>query len=81
VISDSLNHASLVLGMRLSGATVKVFAHNDMAHLERRLLEAVAQGHPRTRRPFSKVFIIVEGIYRLRSRLLYIILYSLLHIF
>jgi serine palmitoyltransferase len=27
VISDELNHASLILGLRLSGATVKVFKH------------------------------------------------------
>lgn len=28
LISDELNHASLVLGMRLSGAKVYVFKHN-----------------------------------------------------
>lgn len=29
VVSDELNHASLILGIRLSGATVKVFRHNS----------------------------------------------------
>lgn len=28
IISDELNHASLVLGTRLSGASVKIFKHN-----------------------------------------------------
>lgn len=28
VISDKLNHASLILGIRLSGAVVRVFEHN-----------------------------------------------------
>lgn len=37
VILDKLAHASLVDGARLSGATLRVFAHNDVAQLERRL--------------------------------------------
>jgi len=27
VLSDELNHASLILGLKLSGATIKVFKH------------------------------------------------------
>ena len=30
IVSDELNHASLVLGARLSGAKVRVFRHNGM---------------------------------------------------
>jgi serine palmitoyltransferase len=30
VLSDEKNHASLILGLRLSGATIKVFKHNSM---------------------------------------------------
>jgi serine palmitoyltransferase len=30
VLSDAKNHASLILGLRLSGATIKVFRHNSM---------------------------------------------------
>jgi serine palmitoyltransferase len=30
VLSDEKNHASLILGLRLSGATIKVFRHNSM---------------------------------------------------
>lgn len=55
VLSDSLNHCSLITGVRLSGAFVKTFKHNDMKDLEDKLKELVIAGHPRTRRPFQKV--------------------------
>ncbi|VDD84382.1 unnamed protein product [Mesocestoides corti] len=64
VISDELNHTSLILGCRLSGATVLRFKHNDMQDLERILADAVVYGRPRSRRPFSRIFIVIEGIYR-----------------
>uniref|UniRef100_A0A915DJB7 serine C-palmitoyltransferase n=1 Tax=Ditylenchus dipsaci TaxID=166011 RepID=A0A915DJB7_9BILA len=35
IISDEYNHASLILGCRLSGANINVFKHNDMHSLER----------------------------------------------
>lgn len=37
VFSDKLNHASIVDGCQLSGATFVRFKHNDLADLERRL--------------------------------------------
>jgi glycine C-acetyltransferase len=43
VISDKLNHASIVDGCMMSGAEFRRFKHNDMQDLERRL-EQVPQG-------------------------------------
>jgi glycine C-acetyltransferase len=39
IISDELNHASIVDGARLSKATIKVFKHKDIADCERILQE------------------------------------------
>ena len=39
VLSDKIAHASLIDGCRLSGATLKRFRHNDIAHLEELLKE------------------------------------------
>ncbi|XP_071520281.1 serine palmitoyltransferase 2 [Panulirus ornatus] len=67
VFSDEFNHASLILGLRLSGATVKVFRHNDFRDLEKKLRDALIHGHPRTRRPWKKAMIVVEGIYSMEG--------------
>jgi 5-aminolevulinate synthase len=40
VFSDALNHASMIQGIRHSGAEKHIFAHNDPADLERRLAAA-----------------------------------------
>ena len=46
IISDELNHASIIDGARLSGATIKVFHHKDMAHAEALLKEVAGKpGH------------------------------------
>jgi glycine C-acetyltransferase len=39
IISDELNHASIIDGCRLSKATIKVFKHKDLADCERVLKE------------------------------------------
>ena len=44
VISDALNHASIIDGVRLCKAQRLRYAHNDMADLERQLQDAVAKG-------------------------------------
>jgi len=67
VLSDENNHASLILGLRLSGATTRVFKHNDMKDLERQLRQGVIQGQPRTYRPWRKILIVVEGVYSMEG--------------
>jgi 7-keto-8-aminopelargonate synthetase-like enzyme len=69
ILSDALNHASIVAGVRGSGAKVKVFNHNNPAHLERVLRASICDGQPRTHRPWRKILIIVEGIYSMEGEI------------
>lgn len=55
VVLDRLAHASLVAGARLSGATVRVFAHNDYAQLEDLL--------KKQRSRFRRVLVATEGLF------------------
>ncbi|KAI3899339.1 hypothetical protein MKW92_003785 [Papaver armeniacum] len=69
IISDSLNHNSIVNGARVSGAIVRVFEHNTPSHLEEVLREQIAFGQPRTHRPWKKIIVVVEGIYSMEGEL------------
>jgi len=66
IISDSLNHASLVNGCRISGATVKVFKHNDVKDLERILQQSLYQAH-KANKKWDKILIIIEGLYSMEG--------------
>jgi 5-aminolevulinate synthase len=46
ILSDQLNHASMIQGVRQSGMEKKIFRHNDVAHL-RELLAAAGRGRPK----------------------------------
>ncbi|CRG91603.1 hypothetical protein PISL3812_08653 [Talaromyces islandicus] len=67
IISDEHNHASIRFGARLSGASIQVFSHNNMADLERKLRDAISQGQPRTHRPWKKILVTVEGLYSMEG--------------
>src|SRR5258708_6273345 len=55
IVSDELNHASIIDGARLSRATIKVFKHKDVADCERILKEHAA--FP------GKKLIITDGVF------------------
>ena len=39
------------------------------AHLERVLKEQIAEGQPRTHRPWKKIMVVVEGIYSMEGEI------------
>ncbi|HEX8896312.1 MAG TPA: glycine C-acetyltransferase [Terriglobales bacterium] len=55
IISDELNHASIIDGARLSRAKIKVFRHKDMAHAEQLLAEV--KNEP------GKKLLITDGVF------------------
>jgi glycine C-acetyltransferase len=55
ILSDELNHASIIDGARLSRAKIKVFRHKDAAHCEE-LLQEVA-GEP------GRKLVITDGVF------------------
>ena len=46
ILSDAMNHNSMIEGVRQSGLEKKIWRHNDVAHLEE-LLAAAALGRPK----------------------------------
>jgi len=56
IISDELNHASIVDGVRLCKAGRKVYAHNDVDALCERLAEARAEGA-------NRILVITDGVF------------------
>ena len=57
LVLDKLCHASLIDGARLSGATIRVFPHNDTAKLAR-LLENI-----RAKQPAARVIVVTESVF------------------
>lgn len=70
IVSDSLNHSSIVIGCKISQAKLIAFKHNDMENLENVIRTAIANGQPNTKRPWTKILIVVEGIYSMEGEIL-----------
>jgi serine palmitoyltransferase len=69
VISDSLNHASIVGGLRQGPAKVKVFPHNNYERLESMIRSSIIEGQPRLNRPWKRIVIVTEGIYSMEGEI------------
>lgn len=67
ILSDELNHMSLVKGMKLCESLVVVFKHNDMKDLESKLRFHITQGEPETHRSWKRIFVVVEGLYSMEG--------------
>ncbi len=59
IVSDELNHASIIDGCRLAAGKRTRYRHSDMADLEARLQEAQAAG--------SRAFIITDGVFSMEG--------------
>ena len=58
IFSDELNHASLIQGIKNSGASCHIFQHNDVDHLES-LLQTTNPNHPK--------LIVFESLYSMEG--------------
>ncbi len=63
IVSDSLNHASIIDGMRLSKAPRKVYPHADVAALRAILDEAVASGRDGHGEPYRLILVVTDGVF------------------
>lgn len=63
IVSDSLNHASIIDGMRLSKAPRKIYPHGDVAALRAVLEEAVAAGRDGHGEPYRLILIVTDGVF------------------
>ena len=61
IFSDRLNHASIIDGIRISKADVKIYKHKDADDLERLILEAVEEHDAENGNP--NFFIITDGVF------------------
>jgi len=63
IVSDALNHASIIDGMRLSKAPRKLYPHADVEALRQVLAEAVELGRDGTGEPYRLILVVTDGVF------------------
>jgi glycine C-acetyltransferase len=63
IVSDELNHASIIDGMRLSKAPRVVFKHADPDDLRRVLAEAREKGRDGAGAPYRLILVVTDGVF------------------
>ena len=63
IVSDGLNHASIIDGMRLSKAPRKIYPHADVDALRTILEEAVEHGRDGTGEPYRLILVVTDGVF------------------
>jgi glycine C-acetyltransferase len=63
IVSDELNHASIIDGMRLSKAPRKIFRHADVASLREVLREARETGRDGHGEPYRLILVVTDGVF------------------
>jgi glycine C-acetyltransferase len=63
IVSDALNHASIIDGMRLSKAPRKIYPHADIEALRTILEEAVRDGRPGSGEPYRLILVVTDGVF------------------
>ena len=63
IVSDALNHASIIDGMRLSKAPRKVFPHRDVEALREILREASETGRPDGGGAYRLILVVTDGVF------------------
>jgi glycine C-acetyltransferase len=62
IVSDQLNHASIIDGMRLAKAPRVIYRHKDVAHLRELLGAARRDGRP-DGRPYRAILVVTDGVF------------------
>jgi glycine C-acetyltransferase len=63
IVSDELNHASIIDGMRLSKAPRKVYPHGNVDALREILTQAREKGRDGTGIPYRLVLVVTDGVF------------------
>jgi glycine C-acetyltransferase len=62
IVSDQLNHASIIDGMRLSKAPRVVYRHKDVEHLRELLATARREGRA-DGQPYRSILVVTDGVF------------------